>query len=419
VAFGHFGDRIGRKAMLIVALVLSGGATFAIGLLPGYGSIGLAAPAILIVLRFLQGVGFGGEWSGAILLATEHAPVGRRGGYASFTQAGAQIGPLLASGAMLTLSATLSDEAFRSWGWRIPFLAGGVLMAVGLYVRLAVGESPLFIRDVAGAEPARAGAGTGTDAGVAGRPRAAAGASRLPVWEAVRRRPRMLLLATGALLVVYVLAYTVTSFALAYGVGLGVPRTTMLSAVLIASAVNTPAVVLIAVLSDRVGRRPVCLAGGLAAIAWAYPLLALIHTRSLLWITVSFTAAVVIASLIFAPMGAYLPELFETRLRFSGVALSSNLAAILGGGLAPIIATALLAATGSAWWISGYLAAMALISLVCIWILPETHRRDLAQPRASTRSWIAGARLSPDPAPSRPVPSAGTTGQRHDGHHGK
>jgi MFS family permease len=362
VLFGHFGDRIGRRAMLVVALVLSGGATFLIGLLPGYSTIGLAAPVILVGLRFLQGVGLGGEWSGAILLATEHAPAGRRGGYASFTQVGANIGPLLATGAMLTLSATLSDDAFRSWGWRLPFLAGGVLMVVGLYVRLAVAESPLFVEAMTG-----------------GR----AGASRLPVWEALRRRPTTLLLATGALLVVYLLAYTVHTFALSYGVGLGVSRTMMLSALLIASVFNVPTIALIALLSDRVGRRPVCLAGALAAVVWAYPLFGLIHTRSLLWIVVSFTVAQITAGLIFSPMGAFLPELFETRLRYSGVAVSSNLAAILGGGLAPLVATALLSATGSPVWIAGYIAAVALVGLVCIVILPETYRRSLASTAAT------------------------------------
>jgi len=378
VVFGHYGDRLGRRSMLIASLVLSGACVLAIGLLPGYAAIGVAAPLILVVLRFLQGVGFGGEWAGSILLATEHAPPARRGGYASFTQVGATVGPLLASAAMVTLSAALSDEAFRSWGWRIPFLAGSLLMAVGIYVRLAVGESPLFVRVLAGAG---AGAGPAGPAGTAIKPDArpvAAGPSRLPVWEAVRSRPRIMLLATGALIVVYLLAYIVNTFALTYGIGLGVPRTTMLSAVLIALVVNVPAVMLTASLSDRIGRRPVCLAGAVAAILWAYPLFALIRTRSPLWITVSFTGGVVIATLIFAPMGAYLPELFETRLRYSGVALSSNVAAILGGGFAPIVATGLLTATGSPWSVTAYVAAIALLSLACIVILPETYRRDLA-----------------------------------------
>jgi MFS family permease len=389
VVFGHFGDRIGRKAMLVTALVMSGAATFGIGALPGHDTLGLAAPVVLVMLRFLQGVGLGGEWSGSILLAAEHAPAGRRGGYASFTQIGANVGPLLASAAMLTLSATLSDDAFRSWGWRIPFLIGGALMAVGIYVRLAVAESPLFLRDVATVAavpppgPAPAVPPPGADAEVPAGPRAsrrtAAGASRLPVWDVMRRRPRMLLLATGALMVVYLLAYIIYTFALTYGLGLGISRTTMLTALLIASVVNTPAVALIALLSDRVGRRPVCLTGAIAAIAWAYPMLALIHTRSLLWVTVSFTVAVIIATLVFAPMGAYLPELFDTQWRYSGVAVSSNVAAILGGGLGPIVATALLAAVGSIWSVAGYLAVIALISLACIWLLPETYRRSLAR----------------------------------------
>lgn len=369
--FGHYGDRVGRKSMLIVSLVLSGTGTLAIGLLPGYASIGLAAPVLLVLLRFLQGVGLGGEWAGAVLLATEHAPHDRRAGYASFAQVGATVGPLLASSALLTLSAVLSDDAFRSWGWRLPFVAGSVLVAVGGYVRLQVGESPLFVRDVAPSVPADTAAQPARGASDA------LGAFRMPVWEAVRRRPRVLLLATGAMIVVYLLAYTVNTFALTYGVSLGVPRTTMLSALLIALVVNVPAVPLIALLSDRVGRRSVCLAGAAAAIGWAYPLFALIQSRTLVGITIAFLGGVVIASLVFAPMGAYLPELFETRLRYSGVALSSNLAAILGGGLAPIIATGLLTATGSAWSITAYVAAAAVLSLLCVGLLPETYRRDL------------------------------------------
>lgn len=367
--FGHYGDRVGRKSMLIVSLVLSGTGTLAIGLLPGYASIGLAAPVLLVLLRFLQGVGLGGEWAGAVLLATEHAPNARRAGYASFVQVGATVGPLLASSALLTLSAVLSDDAFRSWGWRLPFVAGSVLMAVGGYVRLQVAESPLFVRDVAPSVPAAAQPGR--------RAPDAVGPLRMPVWEAVRRRPGVLLLATGALMVVYLLAYTVNTFALTYGVSLGVPRTTMLSALLIALVVNVPAVPLIALLSDRVGRRSVCLAGAAAAIGWAYPLFALIQSRSPVRITIAFLGGVVIASLIFAPMGAYLPELFETRLRYSGVALSSNLAAILGGGLAPIIATGLLTVTGSPWSITAYVAAAAALSFLCVRLLPETYRRDL------------------------------------------
>jgi MFS family permease len=382
VLFGHFGDRIGRKPMLIVALVLSGAATFAMGLLPGYASIGLAAPAILVVLRFLQGIGLGGELSGAVLLAAEHAPAGRRGGYASLPQVGANLGTLLASATLLTLSATLSDEAFRAWGWRIPFLAGGALMAVGLYVRLAVAESPVFTKDLAGAAPAATKSRErGPERGPErGRGRAAARAARLPVWDTVRRMPQTLLLGIGTLTVAYMIPYTVHSFAQAYGVGIGIPRTTLLSSSLIAAVIGAAAVGLFAVLSDRVGRRPVCIAGGVAAIAWAYPFLGLIHTRSQLWITVSFAVALVIVGMIGGPTAAYLPELFESRLRYSGVALITNVAAILGGGLSPIIGTALLNATDSAWWVTGYLALTALISVACSVALPETYARDLAQP---------------------------------------
>jgi MFS family permease len=372
VLFGHYGDRTGRRSVLVASLLLSGGSTVAIGLLPGYSAIGVAAPVFLVVLRFMQGIGLGGEWSGSILLATEHAPTTRRGAYASFTQVGATAGPLLASAALLTASAVVHGQAFRSWGWRLPFLAGGVLVALGVYVRWRVSESPLFA-----ARPADRGQATG---GPAADAPPALPVVRLPVWEVLRRRPRMLLLACGGLLVVYLLAYTVNTFALSYGIGLGVSRTFMLSSVVVASVINVPIIPLVALLSDRVGRRPVCLAGAALAVVWSYPLLALIRTRSHVWVMVAVTGGVVIASLVFTPMGAYLPELFDTRFRYSGVSLSSNVAAVLGGGLAPIIATALLVGTGSPWSVTGYLAAVALLSLGCLLVLPETSHLDLSAP---------------------------------------
>jgi metabolite-proton symporter len=370
VVFGHFGDRVGRKAMLIFSLLVTGVATVLIGLLPGYAAIGVSAPILLVILRFLQGFGLGGEWGGAVLMAIEHAPEGKRGLYSSFPQVGPAVGFLLANGLFLALATTLSDEQFAAWGWRVPFVASLVLVLVGLYVRVTIGETPVFRRAIE----------TQTRA-------------KVPFWDMLRTYPLVLLLSSGGMVLAYVLFYTITTFALAYGTtNLGLPNTTLLYCTLIAVALMGVAVPIFASLSDMVGRRKLCLAAAALAALWAFPLFWLLNTGHPVLITLSFSVSMIIFAMLYGPMGAFLPELYGTRLRYSGAAVSYNLGGILGGALAPIIASQLLAATGASWSISLYVVAMAALSFTSVLLLSETHLSDLSELRAEERRLIARER---------------------------
>ncbi|MEJ7631866.1 MAG: MFS transporter [Rubrobacteraceae bacterium] len=365
--FGHFGDRLGRKAMLIVSLLLMGVATFLIGLLPSFATIGYAAPLLLVLLRFLQDIGLGGEWGGAVLMATEHATEGRRGLYSSFPQMGPAVGFLLSSGLFLYLTLSLSDAQFAAWGWRIPFLASAVLVLIGLYVRVTIAETPVFRRAME----------EGTRA-------------RVPVWDMVRTYPLVLILASGGISLTYVIFYTVTTFSLAYGTEtLGLASSTMLYCVMIAVAVMGLSVPVFAVLSDRVGRRRLCLLAAALAAVWAFPLFWLLDTGNPVFITLSFTVGMVIFAMLFGPMGAYLPELFGTRLRYSGAAVSYNLGGVIGGGLGPTIASQLLILTGVSWSISLYILLMALVGFASIFFLSEMHLSDISEMRSEERRLLS------------------------------
>jgi metabolite-proton symporter len=370
VVFGHFGDRVGRKGMLIYSLAVMGVATVLIGLLPGYAAIGVAAPILLVVLRFLQGFGLGGEWGGAVLMATEYAPEGKRGLYSSFPQMGPAVGFLLANGLFLALTATLSSEQFASWGWRVPFLASLVLVLVGLYVRATIAETPVFSRVME------------THARV-----------RVPFWDILRAYPLVLLLSSGGMILAYVLFYTITTFALAYGTTtLRLPNTTLLYCTLIAVALMGVAVPIFAWLSDRVGRRRLCLAATALGALWAFPLFWLLNTERPILIALSFAVGMVVFAMLYGPMGAFLPELYGARLRYSGAAVSYNLGGVLGGALAPIIASQLLAATSASWSISLYVMVMAALSFISVLLLPETQRFDLSELRAEERHLVAQER---------------------------
>jgi MFS family permease len=370
VVFGHFGDRVGRKAMLVTTLLIMGVATFLIGLLPGYASIGIAAPILLVALRFLQGFGLGGEWGGAVLMATEHATRGRRGFYSSFPQMGPAVGFLLSSGLFLVLTATLSEGQFASWGWRIPFLFSVVLVAIGLYVRVTIAETPVFRRAME----------TQTRA-------------RVPFFDMVRTYPLVLLLSSGGMTLAYVLFYTITTFSLSYGTAeLGLPSTILLYCTMIAVAIMGLGIPFFAALSDRVGRRNLCLGAAALAGLWAFPLFWLIDTANPLLIALSFSVGMVIFAMLYGPMGAFLPELYGTRLRYSGAAVSYNLGGVFGGAFAPLIAGQLLASTGGSWSISLYVLVMAVVSFVCISLLSETYLTDLAEIRSEERQLITKAR---------------------------
>jgi len=356
VLFGHFGDRVGRKRMLIVSLLVMGLSTVAIGLVPAFSSIGVAAPVLLAALRFLQGIGLGGEWGGAVLLATEYAPPGSRGLYSAFPQLGPAIGFVLGNALFLVLDAEMGAEAFQAWGWRIPFLASVVLLLVGYYIRTKIAETPVFQAALEAREQAI-----------------------VPFFELWRRQPAQLILATCSFILAFTLFYTITTFCLSYGTGtLNLSRTTMLVEAMVAAAVMGLATLGFAIASDRVGRRTLCVAAAVASAMWAFPLFWLMQTRSPLLIGVAMVVGMICFALLYGPMGAYFPELFRVRYRYSGASFAYSAAGIIGGGISPVIATQLLGKTGSTTAISWYLVAVAVLCLVCLLLLAETKDQDFS-----------------------------------------
>ena len=355
VVFGHFGDRMGRKSMLVTTLMLMGLATFLIGVLPTYDQAGVAAPALLVLLRFVQGFGVGGEWGGAVLMAVEHGHQGRRGLYASWVQAGVPAGMILAT-AVFNAFSSLPDDQFLSWGWRVPFLLGIVLLGVGLFIRLQVLESPLFakMRD----QNKQSGA---------------------PFFELLARYPRNVVLAIGARVAENGAFYIYTVFVLTYATAtLGVDRTAILNLVLLASAVQFFAIPLLGRLSDSVGRRPVYLAGAAGTAAFAFPFFWLVDTGNVFLIGLAITSGLVIQAAMYAPQAAFFSELFGTEVRYTGASVGYQLASPLAGGLAPLISTALLQwSGGQPWPIAVYMIALSAITLVAVWLAAETHRAVL------------------------------------------
>ncbi|MEU9334820.1 MFS transporter [Streptomyces sp. NPDC048290] len=349
VLFGHIGDRHGRRPVLVISLLVTGASTVAVGCLPTYGSIGVAAPVLLLVLRFVQGLGLGGEWGGAVLLTAEHAPPDRRGLWSSFPQVGPPVGFLLANGVMLALSAALTDAQFASWGWRIPFWGAGVLALAGLWLRSSLTESPQFL---ALEEPAR-----------------------VPLAEVTRDHWRLVLLTAGALASGYAIFYAVTTWSLAYATErLEVSRTVMLACIMAAVVIKGALTPVVAVLGDRYGRRPLCLIGCAAAAVWMCPMVALLATAAPLLMFLGFLGAMLAFVTMFAVIAAYLPELYEPRVRCTGAAVGYNLGGVLGGALTPIAATALAEQGGRVpWGVGVYLTGIALLSLACFALLPETR----------------------------------------------
>ncbi|MFC0430530.1 MFS transporter [Kutzneria buriramensis] len=352
LVFGHFGDRLGRKRLLVLSLLMMGGATFLMGLLPSYASIGIGAPLLLTALRLVQGFALGGEWGGSVLLVAEHGSAQHRGFWASWPQAGAPGGNLLATGVLAVLAAVQSEQDFVSWGWRIPFLLSGVLVAIGLWIRLRVSETPVF---------------------EAAASRAAEGVERLPIVTVLRTQWREVLVAMGARMGENISYYVITSFILVYVVEtLKLPKQTALSAVLIGSAVELAAIPLWGALSDRIGRRPVYLFGAIGMAVWVFVFFALLGSRSPGAIIAATTVALVLHGAMYGPQAAFFSELFGTRVRYSGSSIGYQLASILAGGLAPLIATALLAAFASATPIALYVAAGAAISVLAVVLSRET-----------------------------------------------
>ena len=353
IIIGHYGDRVGRKSMLVLTLVIMGLATFGIGLLPTYAQIGPWAAVGLVTLRLAQGFRVGGEWGGAVLMAVEHAPAGSRGFYGSWPQMGVPAGLLLSSFAFVLLS-RLPEDQFLSWGWRLPFLLSILLVGVGLVIRLRILETPAFLRVKE----------TGAEA-------------RLPIVDLLRTHRREVLLAIGARFVENGAFYIYTVFLLVYGTQkVGLDRQTLLTGILIGAACLLVAVPVCGWLSDRLGRRPVYLFGACFTAVWAYPLFRLVDTGStpLVWLAV-VVALVFGHAPMYGPQAAFFSELFGSRVRYSGASLGSQLASVLAGGLSPFIATALLPYGRGA--LAAYIVGMAIVTIIAVSMAGETRHLNI------------------------------------------
>ena len=355
IIFGHYGDRLGRRSMLIYSLVIMGVATFLIGMLPTYASIGVWAPILLVVLRCGQGIGVGGEWGGAVLLAVEHSPKDRRGLSGSWPQMGVPAGLFLSTVVFGLFSTQLTEPQFLSWGWRVPFLLSVALVAVGLFIRLRILETPAFTAlQQTGRREAR------------------------PLMTAVRDYRKNMLLAMGMRVAENGLFYVYTVFVLSYGPAqLGLSRSTMLLGVTLAALTGLVAIPFFGALSDRIGRRPVYLFGAAFSLAYAFPFFWLLSMRSpmIAWLAIVLGVAFGHDAM-YGPQAAYFSELFGANVRYSGASVSYQLSSVVTGGLAPFIATALLASWGSGA-VAGYMMLLSAITVVAAYLAPETHRGEL------------------------------------------
>ena len=355
VLFGHFGDKLGRKRTLVTTLLLMGLSTLAIGLLPTTGTIGIAAPILLVVLRILQGLAVGGEWAGATLLTAENSPGKTRGKYALFPQLGPSLAFALASATFLTTALTMSNEAFLAWGWRVPFIASVLLVAIGLYVRLAITETAAFMA------------------------REKTTSTRMPVMEVLSTHTGRVLLGAGSTMAVFAFFYIGVTYLTSYGTQeLGLPRTTVLAMGIIGGLVFAATTITGAILSDRFGRRKMIIIGNASAIVAgivAFPILD-IGTAWSFGLGLSLVLGVV--GIAYGPQGAQLPELFPTHYRYTGAGMAYNLAGVLGGGVVPLVATALVAGLGSSLAIGVLLAGLSAVSLLCTIALPDTNADSIA-----------------------------------------
>ena len=361
--FGHFGDRVGRKRTLVVALMMMGAATTLIGLLPTYAAIGVAAPLILVLLRFVQGLAIGGQWVGAMLLVTESAPADQRGWYGAYAQAGAPVGVILANLAFIGVSSSMSEEAFMDWGWRLPFIASIVLIGISMYVQLRLEDTEAF-----------KALQESQDGEASDQPIAAS-----PVVEAIRKYPKRIMLAAGAFLSVQVTFYILIAFIIAYGVTapeLALSRDTMLTAVLIAAAIMVPSQFYFSGLSDRVGRKQIYRWGAILTGLWGFALFPLINTGEPLMIVIAVTLGLTFLGMQYGPQAAYFTELFTTEVRYSGASLGYQIGAILGGALAPTIAVLLWNELGI-FYVSVYILVAAILTLLSLSALEETKGRTL------------------------------------------
>jgi MHS family shikimate/dehydroshikimate transporter-like MFS transporter len=351
MVLSHFGDRVGRKSMLILTLVTMGVGTMLIGLLPTYETIGVAAPILLVACRVAQGIAVGGEWSGAVLMVIEHSPPNRRGFYGSIVQIGFPLGLAIGTASFFAL-AKLDDAQFMSWGWRLPFLGSAVLVAVGTFIRLRTEETPDFRRTVREGHIAR-----------------------FPVLDTIRRHPKDLSIGLGARITEVSWVYVITIFGLSYAVtNMALPRSLVLGAIAVGAAGELITIPVFGALSDRIGRRPVYLLGCLMAIILSFPIFWAIQTRDPLTVVLGFVIGMSMGhGIMYGVQASFLSEMFPSNLRYSGASLGYQLAAPIGGGLIPLIAAALVARNhGATWPVSALMIALALVTMVAVLSASET-----------------------------------------------
>lgn len=370
LVFGHFGDKYGRKKLLQFSLVLVGASTFLMGCLPTFGQIGYWAPTLLVVLRFIQGFAVGGEWGGAILLVAEHSPNSDRGFWASWPQAGVPVGNILATVVLLTLTTSLSDAAFLSWGWRVAFWLSAVVVLVGYYVRTKVTDAPIFV--------------------AAQQEVAHAKASSFGLVEVIKRYPRGVFTAMGLRVVENIMYYLVVTFSITYlKVQVHADTSDILWLLLIAHVAHFVAIPLAGRAADRFGRRPVYLVGALGAASWGFFAFPMMNSGQYLEIIAAIALGLVIHALMYAPQPALMAEMFPTRMRYSGVSLGYQVTAIFAGSVAPIVAVRLLEEYKSAVPIAIYLAGAAVVTLVALAFTRETRGIDLASVDAADAKALA------------------------------
>ncbi|MEV4644355.1 MFS transporter [Saccharopolyspora sp. NPDC049357] len=360
IIMGHFGDRLGRKSMLVLSLLMMGIATALIGVLPTFAVAGIWAPVLLVVLRVVQGFGVGGEWGGAVLMAVEHAPPRSKGFFGAWPQVGVPAGLLLANSVFMVMTSALGEEAFLQWGWRIPFLLSAVLVLVGLFIRLQVEESPTFQDVVNSGE-----------------------VDRHPFVTLLRTQWRSVLLAAGIKLSQNSIFYIFTVFVLTYATTvLGLDQSVALTGVLISSALSLFSLLFFGWLSDRYGRRRVYLAGAVLSALFTFPYFWMLDTRSAMMIWLAMVIGMVAHDMMYGPQAAYFSELFDARVRYSGASLGYQVSSLIAGGLSPLIAVALLGVAGNHHWpIAAYMVVVGVISIVTLAVGPETHRGDSRGPR--------------------------------------
>ena len=362
VVFGHFGDKVGRKKALVTAMLIMGAASTAVGLLPSYATIGVAAPILLIVLRFLQGMAVGGQWGGAALLAIENAPAHRKGFFGSFAQMGVPAGVVLANFIFLVMGKLVAPDSFVAWAWRVPFLLSILLIGLAIYVQTKLEDTAEFQALQKEAEKKAKAAG----------PKPVS-----PILQVIAKNPKEILLAAGSFVAANGTFYLMITYAVAYATGtVKVERTTILAAVMLGALVTAPLLPLTAAISDRFGRRGVFMFGAVGELLWAVPFFLLINTGSFPLMLLAMVGGLGFNNVMYGLQAAMMTEMFSTEFRYSGASLGYQIGAIFGGGFAPIIATALFAKYHSSLAISAYMAVLCVISLVSVFVLVETHKKE-------------------------------------------